>query len=187
MCLCGIDEGELNWAGSVTDRAASHRGRLGEIAKDNGLDAEEQLASQSCAFYATKMLLYWKQGNQPLANNTFLKAAEGSMAESLSQPSSAEDMANALFGIGNELVEQKSYPLAIQWLQRAFDVLDKVEVMNLSEPGSELRWKVTCNLGMRWSFEAESMGSNRANSESVHHIGHSRESHKSGEYHRDSL
>lgn len=168
----------------MLERAASHRERFKKIAKDNGPDAEAQLASQSCGFYTIKMLLHWKQGNHPLANNTFARVTEDGMAEALSQPHVAEYMAKALFEIGNELFKQKSYPLAIQWLQRAFNVLDKVEILYLSEHGSELRLSATHNLGMIDTFLSRINRSNMVNSESVHQIGHPRELQESKEHSR---
>jgi len=181
----GIDEGELHWANSTIERAASHRERFEKIAKENGPDVEAQLASQTCEFYAIKMLLHWKQGNRPLANVVFAKATDDAMIESLSQPHVAEYMAKALFEIGNELFKQKSYPPAIQWLQRAFDVLDKVEVLYLSEHGSELRLNATHNLGMfDIEFRCRISRPDVTNSEGVHQIGHSRVLRKGREYNR---
>ena len=65
------------------------------------------------------------------------RASEGE----LSQLWAAEHTARVLHDIGSQLLVQKSYPLAVKWLQLAFDTLNKIYPLYLSENGSELRFQ----------------------------------------------
>ena len=71
------------------------------------------------------------------------RATEGK----LSQLRAAEHTARVLHDIGSQLLVQKSYPLAVKWLQLASDTLNKIDPLYLSENGSELWFPVAHKLG----------------------------------------
>ncbi|KAF8252313.1 SPO22-domain-containing protein [Wilcoxina mikolae CBS 423.85] len=133
---------ELQWASKVMERAALYHGALLKGAKTIGRDAEAALSGLTSEFFTIRMMLAWRQQNPPLAEYMFSKATENDCSE----PRVAEYTAAVLFDIGSELLGQKSFPAAIKWLQRAYDILSKIEPLYLSEVGSELQVPVAHKL-----------------------------------------
>jgi hypothetical protein len=98
------------------------------------------------------MLLSWKQKNLSMAKYMFSKAVEEVLSSTVPEPQMAEYMAGALYEIGSGLYKENSYQPAIEWLQRAFDILSKVDALYLSELGSEVRLNATQNLGTQNTY-----------------------------------
>jgi tetratricopeptide (TPR) repeat protein len=118
-----------------------------KAAKDGDVpEGEQRLDRQTAEFYTIRMLLSWKQKNLALATYMFNKATGDVPSPAALEPQAAEYMAKALFEIGSGLYKEKAYPTAVEWLQRAFDILSKVDALYLSELGSEIRLNATHNL-----------------------------------------
>ena len=142
---CGdhIDANDLKWVSKVMERAAQYHNALAEMAGKMGHDAKVALSGLACEFFTIRTALAWQQNNAQMAEYYLSRATENE----LSQLRAAEHTARVLHDIGSRLLAQKSYPLAVKWLQLAFDVLSKIDPPWLSENGPELRFSVTHKLG----------------------------------------
>jgi len=138
-----LDTRDLPWASKVMERAAQYHGILLKAVKAIGRDAEAALSNLTCEYFTIRMALAWRQQNPSLAEYMFSKATEND----LSEVRVAERTATVVYDIGGELLTQKSFPAAIKWLQRALDILSKIEPLYLSESGSELQLPVAHKLG----------------------------------------
>lgn len=56
---------------------------------------------------------------------------------------SAENLADSLFEIGKDLTVKKNFPLAVKWLERAYESLDAQELELLSREAIELRLAIS--------------------------------------------
>jgi hypothetical protein len=54
----------------------------------------------------------------------------------------AENLADVLYEMGKDLLHRQHYPLAVKWLDRAYEVLDGQELGRLSMNASELRTSI---------------------------------------------
>lgn len=54
-------------------------------------------------------------------------------------PHTAESLADVLYEMGKDLLHSQQYPMAVKWLERAFEVLESQELDKLSMDASELR------------------------------------------------
>jgi hypothetical protein len=54
-------------------------------------------------------------------------------------PHTAESLADVLYEMGKDLLESQQYPMAVKWLERAYEVLESQELDRLSMDASELR------------------------------------------------
>jgi hypothetical protein len=61
------------------------------------------------------------------------------LAQIAADPSSTEELADALYEIGKGLSAQKQYEMAVRWLGRAYDVCSEQEQDRLSNNARELR------------------------------------------------
>lgn len=68
--------------------------------------------------------------------------------EALGNASESESLASAILIIGKGLLSQKVYDTAIKWLRRALNVLDEINPLCTTEPGTELRYCVLHSLVM---------------------------------------
>jgi len=59
--------------------------------------------------------------------------------ERILDPHTAESLADILYEMGKDLLESQQYPLAVKWLERAYEVLDGQGLEKLSTDASELR------------------------------------------------
>ncbi|XXG97783.1 hypothetical protein Hte_004096 [Hypoxylon texense] len=58
-------------------------------------------------------------------------------------PVSAENLADSLFEIGKDLTTKKNFPLAVKWLERAYESLNSQELELLSREAIELRLAIS--------------------------------------------
>lgn len=145
-CARRVDRNELAAAKGVLERVAIHHGVLVELVKERGggEDDSAELSRLACWFFTLRMRDSWMQKNSMLEMMYQKAAAEPAARRDVQ---TGEELARALAGIGGDMLREKTYPLAIQWLQRAFGVLGSAEVMNLSDMGSELRMQTAHKLG----------------------------------------
>lgn len=54
-------------------------------------------------------------------------------------PHTAESLADVLYEMGKDLLHSQQYPMAIKWLERAYEILSSQELDRLSFDASELR------------------------------------------------
>jgi hypothetical protein len=59
--------------------------------------------------------------------------------ERIFDPHTAESLADVLYEMGKDLLGSQQYPMAVKWLERAYEVLDGQELDKLSTDASELR------------------------------------------------
>lgn len=71
-----------------------------------------------------------------MAEHMFNKATNPKMAL---DPHAAESLSDVLYEMGKSLLEKFEYPMAIRWLDRAREVLDRQELDRLSKNAGELR------------------------------------------------
>ncbi len=67
--------------------------------------------------------------------------------EVLLDPGYAESLADILYEIGKQMLEQRQHELAVKWLERAYNGLLSQELENLSIDAGELRISVIQCLG----------------------------------------
>ena len=81
----------------------------------------------------------WKEDQFDVAEHMFSKAE--ALSSSLS-PSAAEKLADLLFRVGESSLHRKDFPMAIKWVQRAYDMLNDQELEKMSRDAVELRLTV---------------------------------------------
>jgi TPR repeat protein len=54
-----------------------------------------------------------------------------------------------MYEMGRDMLGRKNYELAIQWLERAYDILGEQELEMLGPEASELRLGIMQTIGMR--------------------------------------
>jgi hypothetical protein len=62
-------------------------------------------------------------------------------------PGSAEILADLFYEIGKDHVSRRAYETAIQWLERAYDVLGRQDMEMLSTEAGELRLSTIHGIG----------------------------------------
>jgi hypothetical protein len=74
-------------------------------------------------------------------------------------PPTAEGLADVLYEMGKDLLSKQQYPLAVKWLDRAYEVLTDQELDRLSTDASELRISIIETLvkGLLGLHEEESL------------------------------
>lgn len=139
MCCASVsdiitDKKEMEPTKGLLERLGQQHKNLLDLVAEKGLPPASKL---TCTFFTLRMRDAWLQKSS-LLELMFQKAA----AE---EP--GEDLAWATADIGSAMLAEKTYSLAIKWLQRAFDVLNRIEATNLSDLGSELRMQTAHRLG----------------------------------------
>ena len=62
------------------------------------------------------------------------------------EANTAESLADVLFEMGKDLLDKQQYPLAVKWLDRAYEVLNGQQLDQLSMDASDLRTSIIQNL-----------------------------------------
>lgn len=123
-------------------RAAKHQGL---VQKDEALLEDTANVKVMCEYFILRTLLAWKSGSLSMADYMYSMATENDRF--LADPRLAERITEALFEIGSELLSTGSYDVAEKWLQRSFDLINRVDPSYLSESGTEMRMALTHKLG----------------------------------------
>lgn len=133
------------------ERAAKCEGELLKVeaaksASGTAEGGEPLLTPQLLAeYFILRMSLAWKSESLSMAEYMYERATENN--RHLVESKVAEQVADVLSKIGNELVGQSTFAQATKWLQRAYDTISGVDPEFLSEAGAELRLSVTHSLG----------------------------------------
>lgn len=67
-------------------------------------------------------------------------------SEKVFDPHTAESLADVLYEMGKDLLGSQQYPMAVKWLERAFEVLEDQQLDRLSMDASELRISIIQSL-----------------------------------------
>lgn len=130
------------------EKAAKYQGDLTKAKESSGYTTEDQQICNrlSCEYFTLRTVLAWRQSNLSMADYMYSKAEE--QQQLLLDPRASGGLVDALYEIGNELLQQGAFGAAIKWLQRSFDVLSAMNPEGLSESGGEIRLAVMHSLGM---------------------------------------
>ncbi|KAI2473487.1 meiosis protein SPO22/ZIP4 like-domain-containing protein [Annulohypoxylon bovei var. microspora] len=132
--------GELSFALIVLQKAADYNGLLQHLqAKlpSEELDVCKRLEAE---YFTLRIALAWKDDRLDVADHLYEKVLDG---KTDTDPLSAENLADSLFEIGKDLAEKKNLPLAVKWLQRAYEVINAQDLEQLSREAIELRLAIS--------------------------------------------
>lgn len=62
-------------------------------------------------------------------------------------PTSSEELADALFEMGKDLIGKRQFEVAARWLERSLDILDGTEIEQLSPDAGDLRLSIMQRYG----------------------------------------
>lgn len=136
---------ELRWAEKIIGRAAKYQGEISKMENSAALGEDTQVTQILCDYFMLRTTLAWKQSSLTMADYMFNKAIESNLY--LADPRLTERMAESVLEIGKDLFINRSYPVAEKWLQRAFELINKVDPAFLSESGTELKMVISHKLG----------------------------------------
>ncbi|KAI1449599.1 SPO22-domain-containing protein [Annulohypoxylon stygium] len=135
-----IGAGELNFALMVLQKAADYNGLLQHLQEklpSEELNACRRLESE---YFTLRIALAWKDDRLDVADHLYEKVQGG---KSNSDHTSAENLADSLFEIGKDLTEKKNFPLAVKWLERAYEAINIQDLEQLSREAIELRLAIS--------------------------------------------
>ncbi|OTB03528.1 hypothetical protein M426DRAFT_73943 [Hypoxylon sp. CI-4A] len=135
-----IEEGELKFALMVLQKAADYNGLVQNLQaslSNEELDARKKLEAE---YHTLRIVLAWKDNHIDVAEHLYEKV-QG--YKNTTDPVSAENLADSLFEIGKDLTEKKNFPLAVKWLERAYEFIDAPELAELSREAVELRLAIS--------------------------------------------
>ena len=142
--MCGPDSNDLQSAKAVLERVALHHGVLQKLVMDDADDEVSELSRLTCLFYTLRMRDAWLHKSS-LLELMYVKAADERAARE--DAHTGEQLARAADAVARDMLADKTLPLAIMWLRRAFEVLARIEASSLSDAGSELRSDVVHAIG----------------------------------------
>ncbi|KAI9795239.1 MAG: hypothetical protein M1835_006135 [Candelina submexicana] len=131
-----LDQKQLDGALRVLEKAADYEEELSK--PTNQLTPEDATAhgTLSTEYFLLRTTLSWHQSRFDMAEHMFRKA---SVDDRHLDPNTAESSADLLFEIGKYHLKNKHYALAVQWLERSYDILHKQDLELLSNDAGELR------------------------------------------------
>ncbi|KAI9770778.1 MAG: hypothetical protein M1840_003028 [Geoglossum simile] len=134
-----IDQKQLDLSLKAFEKAARYEDQLAN--PDAQLTPENTgvHSSLSAEYYILRTAHSWLQGRLDLAEHMFSKAL---FSDKKLEPRIAEDIADTLYEIGNDLLKKKQYELSVRWLERSYGILAGQDLENLSENAGELRCSV---------------------------------------------
>ena len=87
-------------------------------------------------YFVTRAALAWKQSRLDIAEHMFAKATPSmDYIDSIA----AEDLAEVLFNIGNELMPQADPETALVWLRRSYDMISRHDLLRAGPEAAELK------------------------------------------------
>ncbi|KAH0614706.1 uncharacterized protein H6S33_000342 [Morchella sextelata] len=149
-----LDQQDVKWAWKTMERAAKYQEDLTKACDSPEFKPEDQQTRSrlSCDYFTLRTVLAWRQSNLSMADYMYSKAKE--QQQSLLDPRMSENLIDALYEIGNELLQQSVFDAATKWLQRSFDVISEMDPISLSESGAELRLAVMHSLARAYLAHA---------------------------------
>ncbi|KAI4860640.1 SPO22-domain-containing protein [Hypoxylon rubiginosum] len=135
-----IVDGELKFALMTLQKAAEYNGLLQNLQAK--LPQEELRTSKrlETEYLTLRIALAWKEDRLDVADHVYDKIQN---CKDNTDPVSAENLADSLFEIGKDLTVKKNFPLAVKWLERAYESLDAQELELLSREAIELRLAIS--------------------------------------------
>ncbi|KZZ87885.1 Meiosis specific protein SPO22 [Ascosphaera apis ARSEF 7405] len=140
-----IETGQLDLALRVLEKAAMHEERLSTRCTDTTKDCiptpDEQriLRRLSAEYHMLRMAVSWRQKRLDITELMLSKVPKLCIEQ---EASVAEAFADICYDIGHSHLGEKDFPLAVKWLERAFDALSKHDLGALSPDADELRLAV---------------------------------------------
>ncbi|KAI1809954.1 meiosis protein SPO22/ZIP4 like-domain-containing protein [Poronia punctata] len=137
---CCIAQGEFAFALWVLQKAVDYNGLLQRLQSSSAEDLHT--CSQLEADYTTlRIVLAWEEDRIDVAEHLYGTAEK--VMRKLTDPASAEKLADALFEIGRGLAKKKNSVLAVKWLERAHELLNAQDLDRLSRDALELRLAIS--------------------------------------------
>ncbi|KAL8706805.1 MAG: hypothetical protein Q9201_000176 [Fulgogasparrea decipioides] len=138
------DQCQLGVTEQVIERAAFYEQRLQTALQDEKRnDWASGIRRLSNDYYILRITLAWHQDRLDLAE---ILLAKLSPEQCVVEASVAESLADVLFEIGRDQATKQQYKPAIQWLERAHDVLMGQTSVELSTDASEMRSCIMHNI-----------------------------------------
>ncbi|KAL9641268.1 MAG: hypothetical protein Q9204_000167 [Flavoplaca sp. TL-2023a] len=131
------DQGQLSITERIVERAAAYEQRLrkgSHIEKDQ--DSEVRVRRMSAEYHVLRITLAWRQGRLDLAE---IWLANMNLESRVLEPSVAEQLADTVYEIGRDQLTKGCYQWALQWLDRAHDILASQNPEELSADSSEVQ------------------------------------------------
>ncbi|OLN95249.1 Regulator of drug sensitivity 2 [Colletotrichum chlorophyti] len=135
-----LDDDNTRLASLVFQKAAAYNAALGKMQEEMlGPDDLAECKRLEVEYFIMRTALSWKENSMETAEFMYGKGTHqlGSL-----DPSSAEKMAEVLFEIGKSLSKKNDFPLAVRWLERAYEVINGQDLDLLSRDAIELRLAV---------------------------------------------
>ncbi|KAI1106803.1 SPO22-domain-containing protein [Jackrogersella minutella] len=128
--------GELSFALMVLQKAAEYNGSLQNLQAT--LPSEELIVCKrlEAEYFTLRIALAWKEDRLDVADHLYEKVHD---CKTETDPVSAENLADSLFEIGKDLTLKKNFPLAVKWLERAYEFINAQNLEQLSREAIELR------------------------------------------------
>ncbi|KAI0900547.1 SPO22-domain-containing protein [Annulohypoxylon nitens] len=135
-----IGAGELNFALMVLQKAADYNGLLQHLQEKLPSEELNTCRRLESEYFTLRIALAWKDDRLDVADHLYEKVQGG---KSNSDHTSAENLADSLFEIGKDLTEKKNFPLAVKWLERAYEAINIQDLEQLSREAIELRLAIS--------------------------------------------
>ncbi|KAI5304393.1 hypothetical protein KEM56_006541 [Ascosphaera pollenicola] len=139
------ETGQLDLALRVLEKAAVREERLSSRCIDctgdsaSTLDEQKILRRLSAEYHMLRMTLSWRQKRLDITEHMRTKVPKQCIEQ---EASIAEAFADICYDIGHAHLEERDFPLAVKWLERAADALSKHDLDKLSPDADELRLAV---------------------------------------------
>ncbi|KAF8798208.1 hypothetical protein BYT27DRAFT_7236741 [Phlegmacium glaucopus] len=153
------DLGNISVAASVLSSAAKFEDQL-KVASDPEGTHQQAIACATVVYHCGRMEAAWKEGNHTVAEYMSRKITDDNQRLSLLPPHTRELLASKLHQIGRSFLKDPTLPEefkpvdAVQWLQRAFSIIDQLE--DTTAPGmTELKISILRTLARAY-FLSES-------------------------------
>ncbi|KAF2460211.1 hypothetical protein BDY21DRAFT_334707 [Lineolata rhizophorae] len=142
-----IDQTQLELGIKVLERAAIHVEELEKLSQNEGfLDDDERVCIRlRVEYFMLRTLLHWKQQRLDLANHFFNQSG---VAEYTLDGETAEMFADILLEIGQDQFRSKAFDAAVQWLERAHDLIDRQDRDDLSPDAADLHMCISSYFSM---------------------------------------
>ncbi|KAH9898758.1 meiosis protein SPO22/ZIP4 like-domain-containing protein [Xylariomycetidae sp. FL2044] len=133
-------EGNLEDARLVLQKAAEYNGILQNLQET--LPKEESIRCKrfEAEYLTLRIALAWKEDRLDVAEHVFGKVAGLLEAQ---DPTSAENLADSLFEIGQDLLTKSQFALAAKWTDRAYQIINCQDLEQLSREAIELRLAIS--------------------------------------------
>ncbi|KAL8848508.1 MAG: hypothetical protein Q9221_006467 [Calogaya cf. arnoldii] len=129
--------GQLSITERIVERAAFYEQRLRKVSQaEKTQRSGSSVRRMSAEYCVLRITLAWRQERLDLAE---IWLAGMNPENNAPEPSIAEQLADTLFEIGRDQLSKECYQSALQWLDRAHDILASQNPEDLSDDASELR------------------------------------------------